>query len=252
MTGWREEVAVVTGGGSGIGRAAALAFAAAGARVVVADVDAAAGEATAAAIAARGGDALAIAADVSVEKEVAGLFSRVASARGRLDFAFNNAGVFPPVRATAEHAPADWDRAIATNLRGAWLCMVRELELMSARGRGAIVNCASVAGLVGYPGCSAYAASKHGLVGLTRTAALEYAPAGIRINAVCPAVVRTPMAEAIFRESPESEAGLVGRTPLGRLGTPEEVAAAVVWLCSDAASFVVGQAFGVDGGWTAQ
>jgi NAD(P)-dependent dehydrogenase (short-subunit alcohol dehydrogenase family) len=123
---------------------------------------------------------------------------------------------------------------------------------MVPQGGGAIVNCASVAGLVGYAGCSAYAASKHGIVGLTRSAALEYAPAGVRINAVCPAVVRTPMADAIFSQSPESEGNMIARTPIGRLGTPEEVAAAVLWLCSDAASFVVGQALGVDGGWTAQ
>jgi NAD(P)-dependent dehydrogenase (short-subunit alcohol dehydrogenase family) len=247
-----DKVALVTGAGSGIGRATALAFAEAGAQVVVSDLDPAGGAATARAIVEAGGLASFVQVDVSSAAEVAELFARIASDHGRLDVAFNNAGVFPPVVATAELGEDDWDRTFAVNLRGAWLCLKQELELMVPRGRGAIVNCASVAGLVGYAGCSAYAATKHGLVGLTRSAALEYAPAGIRINAVCPAVVRTPMADAFFRLSPDSEANLIAKTPIGRLGTPEDVAAAVLWLCSDAASFVVGQALGIDGGWTAQ
>lgn len=253
MTDWKKErVALVTGGSSGIGRATAHAFADGGARVVVSDVAAEAGEETAEQIRRRGGDATFVPADVSSANEVAGLFERIQSSYGRLDFAFNNAGVVATMRPAAECSEEEWDRTMAINLRGAWLCMVHELRMMQARGGGVIVNCSSVAGLVGFQGAAAYSASKHGLVGLTRAAALDYAQAGIRVNAVCPGVIRTPMIDKVIADNPQMEQALAEGAPVGRIGEPEEIAGAVTWLCSDAASFMTGQALAVDGGWTAR
>lgn len=250
--GMAGKVALVTGAASGIGRAAAGAFAREGARVVLSDVTAGAGEAAAAAIRGGGGEAVFAACDVSRPEQVQALVAGAVEAFGRVDFAFNNAGVEGETAPTAECTEANWDRVMAINLKGVWLCMREEIPRMLAQGGGAIVNCSSVAGVVGFAGIAAYSASKHGLIGLTRSAALEYAARGIRVNAVCPGVIRTPMVERFTGGEPEAEARLVASEPVGRMGTPEEVAAAVLWLCSDAASFVTGHAMAVDGGFVAR
>jgi NAD(P)-dependent dehydrogenase (short-subunit alcohol dehydrogenase family) len=252
MTTWRDEVALVTGGSSGIGRATAQAFADQGARVVVSDVSVEAGQQAARAITDAGGEAVFMAADVAQAGEVAALFERIQGTFGRLDFAFNNAGVAGKMMPTAELSEQAWDRIFAINLRGAWHCMKHELKLMTQRQQGVIVNCASIAGLVGFAGSAAYTASKHGLVGLTRATALEYAPLGIRINAVCPGVIHTPMVDEVIKDNPSLEDQLAQGAPIGRMGRPEEIAGLVTWLCSDAASFMIGQAVAVDGGWTAR
>jgi NAD(P)-dependent dehydrogenase (short-subunit alcohol dehydrogenase family) len=247
-----RRVALVTGGSSGIGRAAALRFGRAGAKVVVAaDASVQAGQETARMIEEAGGEAIFVQADVSNAAQVEALIEEAVGAYGRLDCALNNAGVYPAPTPTAELTEADWDRTIGTNLKGVWLCMKHEIQQMLRQGSGAIVNMASVAGLVGYPG-PAYTASKHGVVGLTKAAALEYAKMNIRINTVCPGVIRTPPLERKIAESTDFDRRVVARHPIGRLGTPEEVAEAVVWLCSDAASFVTGHALTVDGGFLAQ
>jgi NAD(P)-dependent dehydrogenase (short-subunit alcohol dehydrogenase family) len=190
--------------------------------------------------------------DVSRAEDVASLIQRTIQSYGQLDFAFNNAGIEGMMATTAECTEANWDRTLAVNLKGVWLCMKHELQHMLVRRRGAIVNCSSIAGLVGFQGLPAYVASKHGIVGLTRTAAIEYARLGIRINAVCPGVIATPMVDRIVKEHPEMEGQLTAGEPVGRIGRPEEIAAAVLWLCSGGASFVTGQAVAVDGGWIAQ
>lgn len=245
-------VALVTGGGSGIGRAASSAFAGAGARVIVSDVAAPGGEDTVALIRKAGGDALFVRADVSRAADVATLVARAIESYGKLDCAFNNAGIEGTMASTADCTEENWDRVIAVNLKSVWLCMKHELPHMLGRKAGAIVNCSSVAGLVGFPELPAYVASKHGIVGLTRAAALECATAGVRVNAVCPGVIRTPMIDRITGGRAEEEARFIDAEPVRRMGRPEEVAAAVVWLCSDAASFVTGHALAVDGGWMAQ
>lgn len=254
------KVALVTGGGSGIGRATALAFAREGARVVLADIMVEAGEATVRMIQERSGEALFCKADVSQAAEVQALVQTAVDTYGRLDCAHNNAGV-EGLRGVAPAPTADvteenWDYTINVNLKGVWLCMKYEIPQMLTQGGGAIVNTASIVGLVGGPTIAAYVASKHGVVGLTKTAALEYAPAGLRINAVCPGFIRTPMVERFVeqasRENPRLIEQVTALHPLGRLGTPEEVAEVVVWLCSDAASFVTGHTMTVDGGYVAQ
>ena len=252
MPAWKEQVALVTGASSGIGRAAALAFASEGARVVAADLLEKDGEETLRLIKARGGEGIFVPTNVSSPAEVARLVGRAVETYGRLDFAFNNAGVEGELATTADCTEENWDRTLTINLKGVWLCMKHELPKMLERKRGAIVNCSSVAGLIGFPQLPAYVASKHGIVGLTRAAALEYAKLGIRINAVCPGVIRTAMVDRLITAHPEMEAALVGGEPIGRAGRPEEVAAAVIWLCSDSASFVTGHALAVDGGWVAQ
>ncbi|HEX5501056.1 MAG TPA: SDR family oxidoreductase [Thermomicrobiales bacterium] len=242
------KVALVTGAGSGIGRATARAFAAAGARVVAADVDADGGEATAGLIREAGGDAAFVRADVAQAADVNALVGATVARYGRLDYAHNNAGIAGATGGAFVDYPDDlFDRVIAINLRGVWLCLKAELRQMLAQGGGAIVNTASVLGLVGGGG-AAYVASKHGVAGLTKVAALQHATAGIRVNAVCPGVIDTPMVAAIpgFLEQ------ATAITPMGRGGTPEEVAQLVVWLCSDAASYVTGQTYAVDGGYVAQ
>jgi NAD(P)-dependent dehydrogenase (short-subunit alcohol dehydrogenase family) len=249
--GLEDKVALVTGAGSGIGRASALGFAAAGARVVAADRDTDGVRQTVDLIAAAGGQATPVRADVADAAEVDVLVRATLDAYGGLDCAHNNAGVFGELAPTAELGEELFDRIMSVNLRGAWLCMRAELRHMLGNGGGAIVNTASVGGLVGFPGLPAYVASKHGLIGLTKTAALEYVQAGIRVNAVCPGLTRTPMANEMCQHDPDIEAQLLAQyQPLGRMGAPEEVAAAAVWLCSDAASFVTGHALAVDGGWT--
>lgn len=250
--GMAGKVALVTGAAAGIGRATAEAFAREGARVVVSDVTAEAGEAVASGIRARGSEAAFVRCDVARGEEVEALVRRTTELFGGLDYAFNNAGIEGRTAFTAECSEENWDRVLGINLKGAWLCMRHEIPVMLRRGGGAIVNCASVAGLVGFRGIPAYTASKHGLIGLTRTAALEYAAQGIRVNAVCPGVIRTAMVERFTRGDPQAEAGLVAAEPVGRMGTPDEVAAAVLWLCSDSASFVTGHALAVDGGMVAQ
>ena len=248
------KVALVTGGSSGIGRATALVFAREGAKLVVADMDEDGGQQTVHGITEQGGEAVFVRADVTVATEAEAMISQAVAAYGRLDCAYNNAGVtqrdYPP---TDEYPLDDWHRVLAVNLTGVWLCLKYELAQMRKQGSGAIVNTASIAGLVGIAGRSAYVASKHGVVGITKTAALEYASQGIRVNAVCPGYVRTPMVDYVIRhQGPELEAQIVAREPVGRLGRPEEIAETVVWLCSDAASFITGHAMAADGGFMAQ
>lgn len=247
---WKEQVALVTGAGSGIGRAAALAFADEGARVVVSDVHTSNGEEAVRMIRESGGQADFVAADVSKASDVENLIYQTVKRDGRLDFAFNNAGIEGVMATTADCTEENWDQTLAINLKGVWLCMKHELRHMLERGSGVIVNCSSVAGLVGFAQLPAYVASKHGIVGLTRAAALEYAQQGIRINAICPGVIHTPMVDRLQHEHPGLE--LAAGEPIGRMGTPEEIAGAVIWLCSERASFVTGQAWAVDGGWVAQ
>ncbi len=246
------KVALVTGGGSGIGRASAMTFAREGARVVVADVAVEGGEETVRIIQDAGGEGIFVRADVSKAGEVEALINSAVETYSRLDCAHNNAGIEQVAVRTHEYPEEVWDRLISINLKGVWLCMKYEIAQMLKQGGGAIVNTSSVAGLVGFRGISAYVASKHGVAGLTKTASLEYAEAGIRINAVCPGFIRTPLLERFINHNPELEAQLVQLEPVGRIGTPEEVAEAVVWLSSDAASFVTGHTMAVDGGFVAQ
>lgn len=242
---------IVTGGGSGIGRACALAFAAAGGRVVVGDIDAGAANDAAAAIRAAGGEAVAVGVDVADAGQVRSMVDHAIDAFGGLDIAFNNAGVATPPAPLAEVDEALFDRAIAINLKGVWQCMRFEIPAMLARGGGAIVNAGSVLGLVGQASGAPYVASKHGVIGLTRAAALDYGRSGIRVNAVCPGTVRTALI-ADYLADPDIAAMLEQGHPLGRVAEPEEVVGAVLWLASAQASFVTGAAIAVDGGWTAQ
>jgi NAD(P)-dependent dehydrogenase (short-subunit alcohol dehydrogenase family) len=244
---------LITGGGGGIGRATALAFAREGARVAVADIMPEAARETVALVNAAGGQAISLSGDMSRDADVRMMIEAVVGAYGRLDCAFNNAGIAGwQVDATGKKT-ADWseeafDRMIAVNLKGVWLCMRHELPQMQAQGGGAIVNTASIAGLVGLPSSSAYVAAKHGVIGLTKTAAIEYAEAKIRVNAVCPGYIRTRMTEPSMQLRGEA---ILAHTPLKRMGNPEEIAEMVVWLCSERASYVSGAAYNVDGGWMA-
>lgn len=243
------KVALVTGGSSGIGRSAAVAFAREGAKVTVADVETVGGEQTARLIEDSGGDAIFVATDVSNSAAVASLVSDCTRRFGRLDCAFNNAGITVTTRTLmADLTEDEFDRLISINLKGVWLCMKSEIPVMIQQGGGVIVNTSSTAGLKGSQGLSSYVASKHGVVGLTKSAALEYADTGIRVNAVCPGPIRTPLTEAVMAHNTGAEERYVSRAPLGRMGRPEEVAEAVIWLCSDAASFVNGHTMTVDGG----
>ena len=246
------KVALVTGASSGIGRESALAFASAGARVVVSDVVVDDGEETVSQIQSKGGEATFVRADVSQTAEVEALVRHTIETYGRVDCAHNNAGIEGDMAPTAECAEANWDRTIGINLKGVWLCMKYEIPEMLRQGGGAIVNTSSAAGLVGFANLPAYVASKHGIAGLARTAALEYAEQGIRVNAVCPGVIHTPMIDRIVSGDAQAEAQFTALEPVGRMGSPAEVAQAVVWLCSDAASFVTGIAMPVDGGFVAQ
>ena len=245
--------ALVTGAGSGIGRAAALAFAREGAWVAAADLKLEAAQETARAVEAAGGQAVAVEVDVTDDAAVAAMVRAAVNAFGGLDCAFNNAGIAPyQVNAggqkIADVAPEAWQRLLDVNLTGVWRCLRHEVAQMRTQGGGAIVNTASVAGLVGLRNASAYVAGKHGVVGLTRTASADHAEENIRVNAVCPGYVETPMAEETMRQHGER---IMARVPMARMGRPEEIAEAVVWLCSDRASFVTGAAWTVDGGYTA-
>ena len=244
------KVAFVTGAANGIGRAAALAFAREGASVVVADVSEQGNQETARMIEEAGGRALAVRCDVSRAEDVKAALDQAVETFGRLDFAFNNAGVEQPLTATADLTEKEWDRIVDINLRGVFLCMKHEIPLMLKQGGGAIVNTSSGAGVKGIAGQAAYCAAKFGVVGLTKAAALDYAKANIRMNAVCPGIIETPMMDRFSGGTPEGRARVIAQEPVGRMGKPEEIAAAVVWLCSDAAAFVVGHAMVIDGGQT--
>jgi len=249
----QRKVALVTGGGSGLGRATALTLARAGAKVVVADLDEAGSKETCRGIEVAGAEAHFVKGDVSKAEDVAAMVDAVVKRHGRLDCAVNNAGIGGGLfAATADYDEAAWNRVIAVNLTGVWLCLRSELKQMQKQGGGAIVNMASVAGLVGSRVGCAYAASKHGVVGLTKAAALEYAQANIRVNAVCPSWIETPLTRKATDARPELLEHILARQPTGKLGTPEDVANAVLWLCSDLAAFVTGHALPVDGGFTAQ
>ena len=247
------KVALITGGASGIGRAAALAFAREGARLIVADMHEEGAQQTAHMITENGGEAMALQVDVTRAAAVEAMIAEAVDAYGRLDCAHNNAGILgAPFMRITEYTEDEWDRIIDVNMKGVWLCMKYEIPHMMQQGGGAIVNTASAAGLIGSAAFPIYDASKHGVVGLTKSAALQYAKRGIRVNAVCPGVIETPMVAAGIEANPRFEQGAIAANPSGRLGHPEEVAEAVAWLCSDAASFVTGHAMSVDGGLLAQ
>jgi NAD(P)-dependent dehydrogenase (short-subunit alcohol dehydrogenase family) len=248
----KDKVALVTGAASGIGRAGALAFAKAGAKVVASDIDEAGGAETVKMITDMGGEAMFVKCDVSDQAHVKALFAALMDKYGRLDCAFNNAGIEGAPAPCLECTEENWDKTIAINLTGVFYCCKEEVRIMLEQGGGAIVNTASVAGLVGFGGIPAYTASKHGVNGLTKVIALDYAKENIRANSVCPGVIDTPMIDRFTGGDAEAKAGMEAMEPVGRLGKPEEVADAVVYLCSDEASFVTGINMPVDGAFVAQ
>jgi len=243
------KVALITGGASGIGRGTAIAFASEGAKVLVADIDDAGGEETVNLIKKAEGEAVYVNCNVSKSQDTEAMVQKAVTTYGRLDYAFNNAGI-GIFGSTIECSEEDWDRLMGINLKGVWLCMKYEIIQMLKQGSGAIVNTSSIGGLIGTPGIPAYTASKHGVLGLTKTAALEFAKENIRVNAICPGTISTPMVEAAVCD-PEFKEKLLSTHPVGRIGEIKEVALAVLWLCSDAASFVTGTGLSVDGGATA-
>jgi NAD(P)-dependent dehydrogenase (short-subunit alcohol dehydrogenase family) len=244
------KVALVTGAASGMGLTTAQAFAKAGAAVVLADVEEDAVKAAAEKLVTTGHKALAVRCDVSDDAQVAAMVDQTVSKFGRLDAAFNNAGIMARIAPIADSTREDWDRVIGINLRGVWSCMKHELRQMERQGSGAIVNNASVGALTGNPGIASYIASKHGVVGLTRTAALEYIKHGIRVNAINPGLIDTQIAREVVAGDEKAYAELAKQVPIGRAGRPEEIASVVLWLCSPGASYVVGHALTVDGGMT--
>lgn len=246
-----RKVAFVTGAGSGIGRAAALAFAREGASVAVADVSERGNQESARMIEEFGGRALAVTCDVTRTEDVKAALDKAVEAFGRLDFAFNNAGSEQPIMATADLSEQEWDRFVDINLRGVFLCMKHEIPLMLRNGGGVIVNTSSGAGVKGFKGQAAYAAAKHGVIGLTKSAALDYASQNIRINAVCPGIIETSMMDRFTGGTAEGRERVIAQEPVRRMGKPDEIASAVVWLCSDPAAFVIGHAMVIDGGQTA-
>lgn len=249
-TTFKNKVALVTGGASGIGRATALAFAKKGAKVAVADWKE--NDELVNLIRELGSEAIFIKCDVSKTDDVKAMVAQTIAAFGRLDYAFNNAGIEGASAPTQDCTEENWDKTIGVNLKGVWLCMKYEIPEILKQGKGAIVNCASVAGMIGFAGLPAYVASKHGIVGLTKTTALECATQGIRVNVVCPGVIQTPMIDRLTGKTKEGIERFKGFEPIGRFGLPEEIANAVVWMCSDEASFVTGHVMAVDGGFTAQ
>jgi len=246
------KVALITGAGSGMGLASAKAFALAGASVVLADVNEEAVKTSAEQLVKDGYNCIAVCCDVSNEQQVKEMVDKTIENFGRLDAAFNNAGVNSPQTDTADLAASEYDRVMGVNLRGVWLCMKYELLQMRKQGCGTIVNCSSLGGLVGGAGRAAYHAAKHGVLGLTKSSAIEYAPKGIRINAICPGTIDTPMVHSMIESGDLSEEECIKLMPIGRLGREDEMADAVLWLSSQASSFVVGQAIAVDGGFTIQ
>jgi len=242
------KVALVTGGASGLGRVSAVALAREGAKVIVSDVAVTGGETTVQMIKEEGGLATFIRADITKSDEVEAMVGAAIQNFGRLDFALNNAGI-DGVRARIANYPEDvWHQVINLNLTGVFLCLKHELPIMVKQGSGVIINMSSVAGVTGFPGHAAYTASKHGVIGLTKTAAIDYSKAGIRVNAICPAYTRTPMLDRMLEQTPDLEAKLISRVPLRRLGTAEEIAQAVIYLFSDAAAFITGHSLVMDGG----
>jgi NAD(P)-dependent dehydrogenase (short-subunit alcohol dehydrogenase family) len=247
---FENKVALVTGAASGMGLATAKAFAEAGAAVTLADINGDGARSAAEALVAAGHRAIGVRCDVADLDDVEAMVAETVATFGRLDAAFNNAGIQSPVAETADADPHDYDRVMGVNLRGVWNCMKHELIQMREQGSGAIVNCSSLGGLVGIAERGIYHASKHGVVGLTKSAGLEYAARGIRINAVCPGIIETPMVTGMLETQPEAMAEMMKEVPIGRLGRPEEIADAVLWLCSPASCFVIGHALPVDGGYT--
>lgn len=248
---FRNKIALVTGASFGIGRATAVAFAQRGATVVIADWKEDPDGRTLQQIRETGSEGLFVKTDIERTTEVNALFETILATYGRLDYAFNNAGIEGNTAPVHECTEENWDRTIAINLKGTWLCMKEEITQMRKQGGGVIVNCASIAGLSGFANLPAYVASKHAVVGLTKTAALENAAAGIRVCAVCPGVIHTPMIDRLTHGDPEVEKQYTAMEPVGRMGRPEEIAEAVVWLCSEGASFVTGLSMAVDGGFMA-
>jgi NAD(P)-dependent dehydrogenase (short-subunit alcohol dehydrogenase family) len=247
---FENKVALVTGAASGLGLATAIAFAGSGAAVALADANEAAVRAAADQLSAQGHKTLAIHCDVADDDQVEAMVERTVATFGRLDAAYNNAGVQNIVADAAEASRDDFDRVMSVNLRGVWSCMKFELRQMLNQGSGVIVNCSSIGGLVGGAKRGTYQASKHGVLGLTKSAALDYAARGIRINAVCPGIIHTSMLDSMMKTQADALKAMLKDVPIGRLGRPEEIANAVLWLCSSAASFMTGHALVVDGGYT--
>jgi NAD(P)-dependent dehydrogenase (short-subunit alcohol dehydrogenase family) len=240
----------ITGAGSGIGRATAVAFAASGANVVTTDIDLDSATATAGLIKDQGGRALAVRCNVTSSNDIVAALDATIDAFGQLDIAFNNAGIEQPVAPLADISEDDWDRLVAVNLKSVYLCMKHQIPLLLKAGGGSIVNTSSGAGVIGIRGQSAYTAVKHGVIGMTKSAALDYAATGIRINAICPGIIETPMMGRFSGGTPEGRERVIAQEPVGRMGRPEEIASAVQWLSSDLGAFTTGHALVIDGGQT--